>query len=222
MFPTPKELISVSAFYKLISDPINKSQTRGSAGTFFFANTGDKANVYGFEVEGRYSLVKSTATGNPDLKLAANFTRMWFEQDLFEEFQYNNKTKSGLEGASEFIVNGSLTYSSNKEKELVATLVGNYSSDKVFALGVPEDFENSATLYNSAIVEKGFISLDAVVSKKLTQRISAKLYAKNILNPEIEQTQEVTPMSTGITRTEVVRSYKKGIQMGFGLTIKLN
>lgn len=222
MFPTPKELISATAFYKIINNPINKSQTRGSAGTFFFANTGDQANIYGFEIEGRYFLIKAVSAETPDLKLSANFTKMWFEQDLFEEFQYNNKTTSGLQGASEFIFNGALTYSNNKEKELMATVVGNYSSDKIYALGVPEDFNNSDELYNSAIVEKGFFTLDVVVSKKLTDRISAKVYGKNLLDPKIEQTQKVTPSTTNITRTEVVRSYKKGVQIGLGLNINLN
>jgi outer membrane receptor protein involved in Fe transport len=46
VFPTVKELISVTAFYKMIEDPINLALTRGSSGYFYYANTGERANVF--------------------------------------------------------------------------------------------------------------------------------------------------------------------------------
>ncbi|NOU61561.1 TonB-dependent receptor [Marinifilum caeruleilacunae] len=221
MFPTAKQLVSVSAFYKMIKDPINLAQTRGSSGNFVYENTGDKADVYGFEFETRFALIKAETTEMPELNLVLNATKMWFKQDLLEEFQYNNKTESDLQGASDFILNGTLSFSNNKEKEFMATLTGNYSSDKVFALGAPEDFANSATLFNNEIIEKGFVTLDLVLSKKLSDRISMKLSGKNLLNPDIEQTQEIKPLS-GEASNEVVSSYKKGISLSLGVKINLN
>ncbi|WP_321369006.1 TonB-dependent receptor domain-containing protein [uncultured Draconibacterium sp.] len=222
IFPGRKELVSVTGFYKMINDPINLAQTRGSSGNFIFENTGDKANVYGVEFETRLGLIKATEEGMSDLELVVNGTKMWFNQDLLEEFQYNNKTEADLQGAAGFIGNLALTYSNNKEKEFVATLTSNYSSDKIFALGAPEDFANSATLFNEEIVEKGFATVDLIVSKKLTDKISLKFSGKNLLNPEIKQTQEITPTSTGVTTTEVVNSYKKGINLSLSLKINLH
>ena len=46
-FPSQGQLISIAAFYKHISDPINKVQDRGSAGVFSFFNSGEKAEIYG-------------------------------------------------------------------------------------------------------------------------------------------------------------------------------
>lgn len=213
LYPSSKELVSVTSFYKRIEDPINLSQTRGSSGNFSYNNTGEKADVLGLEFETRLDLID---TENKNLNINFNATKMWFRQDLLEEFQYKGITESDLQGASEFIINTALSYNNNKENEFVATLSGNYSSDKIYALGAPEDFSNSAVLYNDEILEKGFVTLDMVLSKKLTENISLKLTAKNILNPSIEQSQKVKMISSQVEANEIISSYKKGMDLSLG------
>jgi outer membrane receptor protein involved in Fe transport len=217
LFPQRGQLFSVAAFYKQINNPINLSQTRGSSGYFIYSNTGEKANVYGLEVEVKADLLKND-DDEGILNVTGNVTKMWLEQDLLEDFQYKNTKSSSLQGASDFITNASLSYTNQKENELTATLTGNYSSDKIFALGSPEDFTNSAALYNDEIIEKGFVALDLVVSKKLTEHLSVKLVGRNLLNPEIKQTQKVRSLVTGIETNETVSSYRKGSQ--FMLSVK--
>jgi len=213
LYPSSKELFSVTSFYKRIEDPINLSQTRGSSGNFSYDNTGEKADVIGLEFETRLNIFEKE---NSDLNINFNATKMWFNQDLLKEFQYNNKTTSKLQGASDFIVNTALSYSNNKESEFNATLSGNYSSDKIYALGAPEDFSNSAILYNDEIIEKGFITLDLVLSKQINKQLSVKLVGKNILNPSIEQSQKVKPLSSEIETNEIISSYKKGLDLSIG------
>jgi outer membrane receptor protein involved in Fe transport len=220
LFPTTKELFSVTAFYKQINDPINLAQTRGSSGNFIFENTGNKADVYGFELETRFDIIKAENTEMPELNLTVNATKMWFNQDLFEEYQYNNKTETDLQGASGFIVNGILSFSNKKENEFAATVSGNYSSDKILALGAPEDFENSAKLFNNEIIEKGFATLDLILIKEISETISLKITGKNLLNPEIKQTQNIVPF-TGEPFTATVSSYKKGLELSLGVKISL-
>ncbi len=221
MFPSAGQLISATAFYKNINDPINKTMTTGSSGNFYYANTGVAAIVYGLELEARYDIIKSTSEGMPGLDFSFNATRMWFKQDLLEKFQYDNVTESGLEGASEFIFNGSLTYNNNKPKQFMATVTGNYSSDKIYSLGSPESQADRATLYNSEIIEKGFVTLDLILSKKVSDRVALKFSGKNLLNPEIKQTQAIQPLSAE-GYTAVVKSYKKGISLSLGVSIDLN
>ncbi|MDX6745727.1 TonB-dependent receptor [Polaribacter sp. PL03] len=212
MFPQSGQLFSATAFYKQINDPINLSQTRGSSGYFVYSNTGEKANVYGLELEAKTDLIKND-DNEGILNITGNVTKMWLKQDLLKDFQYKDVTTSSLQGASDFIANGSLSFSDKKEKEFIATLTGNYSSDKIFALGSPEDFANSASLYNDEILEKGFVTLDLVVSKKLTDNLLIKLVGRNLINPEIKQTQKVKNLITNIETNETVSSYKKGSQL---------
>jgi len=212
MFPKSGQLFSAAAFYKQIKDPINLSQTRGSSGYFIYSNTGESANVYGVEFEAKTDLLKN---GDDEgiLNLTGNITKMWLAQDLLKDFQYKDITTSSLQGASDFIANGTLSYNNKKENEFIATLTGNYSSDKIFALGSPEDFANSAALYNDEIIEKGFVALDLVVSKQITENLLVKLVGRNLLNPEIKQTQKVQSLITSIETNETVLSYKKGSQL---------
>ncbi len=212
MFPQRGQLFSATAFYKQINDPINLAQTRGSSGYFFYANTGEKATVYGFELEAKTDLIKNDDDEGV-LNLTGNITKMWLEQDLLLDFQYKGVTESSLQGASDFIANGSLSYSDNKENEFVATLTGNYSSDKIFALGSPEDFANSTSFYNDEIIEKGFVTLDLVVSKEINKNLMLRLVGRNLLNPVIKQTQLVRNLITNVETNETVLSYKKGSQL---------
>jgi outer membrane receptor protein involved in Fe transport len=215
-YPTSEELISATAFYKKIEDPINLAQARGSAGIFQFNNTGDEANIFGIEVEGRVGFLKNEDEENL-LNLTGNVTQMWLTQDLLTNFQYNNKTESSLQGASDFIINSTLSYSNKKEREFIATLSGNYSSDKIFALGSPESFASSDTLFNDEIIEKGFVTLDLVLSKEITEKLTARVIGRNLLNPSIKQTQDIRNLNTGITNTETVLQYKKGSQLSLNL-----
>ena len=212
MFPQSGQLFSVAAFYKQINDPINLSQTRGSSGYFIYSNTGEKANVYGVEFEAKTDLLKNEE-GEGVLNITGNITKMWLEQDVLKDFQYKDITTASLQGASDFIANGTLSFNNKKEKKFIATVTGNYSSDKIFALGSPEDFSNSAALYNDEIIEKGFVALDFVVSKELTKNLLIKLVGRNLLNPEIKQTQKVRSLITNIETNETVSSYKKGSQL---------
>ncbi|AUC16382.1 TonB-dependent receptor [Tenacibaculum sp. SZ-18] len=216
-FPSRGELISATAFYKQIENPINLALTRGSSGNFQFANTGEQADVLGFEIEGRLDVLKND-DDQGILNITANATGMWFEQDLLENFQYNSKTTSGLQGASNYIFNGSITYNNRAENEFIATLVGNYSSDKIFALGGPEDFANSAVLFNEEIIEKGFVTLDMVLSKQITKGFTVKLIGRNLLNPDIDQTQLIVNQITGSETNEIVRRYNRGTQLSLGLS----
>ena len=218
------QIISLTAFYKNIKNPINLVRERGSSGFFVYHNTSNKANVYGLEAEARAALLKNEDDKSL-LSANANLTAMVHRQDLLTNFQYNGKTDSKLQGAANFIANGSLTYNSRTEKELITTLTANYSSDKVFALGGPEDLANNRTQFNEAIIEKGFVTLNFIASKKLTDRLTIKASVFNILNPAIEQTQEISVINSSTpgnefvesTFTETVQKYRNGQTFKLGL-----
>ncbi|SFR35191.1 Outer membrane receptor proteins, mostly Fe transport [Robiginitalea myxolifaciens] len=234
-FPSAGEVISFAAFYKDISDPINRVQDRGSAGVFSYFNSGDKAEVFGLEAEAKVDLI--TPPENSEglregggLGLVFNASRMWHKQDLKEvrdadgnfirTFQYKGLTEEGLQGASDWIFNASLTYTYESENPFTATLTGNYASDKIFSLGAPEIQSQADTFYNDAIVENGFVVLDAVLTKELGEHWRFRLIGRNLLTPTIERTQLVRPSTTNIETNEVVRSYTSGAQISLGLNYR--
>ncbi len=235
-FPSNGQLVSVAAFYKDISDPINKVQDRGSAGVFSYFNSGEKAEVFGIEAETKIDLVKPI-TNDEDgsqsgygLTLSLNATRMWHNQDLKEvfnedgnfvrTFRYKGLTETDLQGASDWIFNGSLNYSTAGENSFSASLTANYASDKIFALGAPEIQSESETFYNDAIIEKGFVALDGVISKELGKHLRIRLIGRNLLNPDIKRTQLVKPSTTNIETEQTVRSYTSGRQLSLGVNYK--
>ena len=218
-FPENGGLFSATSFYKQIKNPINLTMARGSSGVFQYRNTGDKADVFGLEFETRLGLLKNVDDDNI-IDFNANVTKMWFEQDLYKEFQYNNKSTSGLQGASDLIINSSVSYNNQREHAFIATLSANYSSDKIFALGSPEDLEQSDIMFNEEIIEKGFITLDVILSKAINKNLTIKALAQNILNPVIKQTQEITDIPTGIITNETVQSYKRGADFSLNLSYK--
>lgn len=231
LFPSSDQLVSLATFYKIIKDPINKVQDRGSSGVFSFFNAGEEATVFGLELESRINLIKAEDEGDINLRLALNATRMWHEQDLKEvraedgsfirTFRYGGKTKEDLQGASDYIFNGNLNFSTKSDNPFDATLVASYASDKIYALGAAETQTQSDIDYNDAIIEEGFLTLDFILRKTFAEHFELSLTGRNLLNPEIERTQMVKPSTTGIETKETVRSYDLGSTFLLGLTYKL-
>ena len=241
-FPSTTQLVSFSAFYKDISDPINKVRDRGSAGVFSYFNSAEKAEVFGLEAETRVDLINpdfneqdGTKSGN-SLNLVLNATRMWHSQDLKEvfneegtllrTFRYKGIEKTDLQGASDWIFNSSLNFNSVGENQFAASLNANYASDKIYALGVPTDQSNRDIFYDDAIIEKGFVVLNAVVSKVIAKNWKLTLIGKNLLNPEIKQTQRILknvaeiasdPAAKRLEVDETVSSYTTGVGLSVGL-----
>ncbi len=253
-FPSADQLISVAVFYKDIKDPINRTVQRGGESIWTFENTGEKAEVIGLELESKISLIKpyydeanDISTGI-DLSLVCNATFMHHEQDLkfvptedgtnaTDFFRFGTNSKTGLEGASDFILNTNLNLKTASKNPFGASLNANYASDKIFVLGSPEGFDIYDYSYNDNIVENGFVVLNCRVSKEFAEKWQVSLNGQNLLNPEIKRTQgvldnrnEIRNFSTDINerlgpnaparivREEVVRSYKLGRTIGIGLT----
>lgn len=210
MFPKESELISVAAFGKYIQNPINEIMIASATNDISYANTGDKGYVYGVELE----LKKNIIEFNEDkLSFGFNSAIMKTNQD-FDAEKVTTETNgivnidpthlsSRFTGASDFIVNADLSYNKKltDDKNIVGTVIYNYYSDKIYAIG---------TGGLGHRVDKGFGMLDLVIKSKLSKNIGLEFSARNILNPAFERWQEnVEPVK--------VLSYKKGkfFNLGF-------
>lgn len=213
MFPSQGELFSAAVFGKYIQNPINEIVVTSSANDLSFANTGDKGYVYGVEVEAKKYLINNT---KDKLSIGFNTAIMQTEQK-FDAQKVAEETEglinidpttasSKFTGASDFIVNADLSYirEFNSNQNLSATVLYNYYSDKLQAIG-------TGGVGNR--IDKGIGSLDFVLKSKVTKHIGLDLAARNMLNPEFQRWQQ---------NSEPVKvfSYQRGAFFSLGVNYK--
>lgn len=215
MFPSASELVAVGVFGKYIENPINEIVASSSVNAISYANTGEMGYVYGAEVELKKDLMK---WDNGDkLSLGFNMALMKTHQEFDEEKVWRETQgvinidpthqTSKFTGASDYIINGDISYRKNfqNDKNLTATVLYNYYSDKLFAIGTGQ-------MGNK--VDRGLSTLDFVLKSKLSRNIELDLTARNLLNPEFERWQEnVVPVK--------VLSYKRGAYFSLGVKYRL-
>ncbi|ERJ60499.1 TonB-dependent receptor [Sphingobacterium paucimobilis] len=213
MFPREGELYSVTGFGKYIENPINEIVVSSTSNDISYANTGDKGYVYGIELEAKKYLLNltndklsigfNTAVMKTDQKFNPN--KVLTETDGLINIDPTNMS-SKFTGASDFIVNADLSYlkSFDANRNLSATILYNYYSDKLNAIG---------TGGRGNLMDKGLGTLDFVLKSKVTKHLGVDLAARNILNPSFERWQQnETPVK--------VMSYKRGASFSLGVNYK--
>lgn len=203
------ELISITGFYKLIQNPIARTEIPSGGNTLTYLNVGDDATVFGIELEARKNILKSEEDTEVeyafDAGLNASLLSSKVNLDQASVAQFTNAS-SDLEGATPFLMNFDISYSKKyKENELLSSLVFNYFSERVYSIGT-RGFEN--------ILEKGVPTLDWVSSLKLGKHYSFKLKAQNLLNPSFQLRREGANGGSNV----VLENYKKGVNLSLGLT----
>lgn len=218
-FPEKDEIISLGTFGKYIANPINEVRINSASNDISYANTGDWGVAYGAELEIRktlfnYETETTDATLNNKLSFGLNASYMFHNQELDKDkvIRENpgnsvdfSKTEDGFSGASDLLTNVDFSYLKDFSNgmNLQSTLVYNYFTDRIFALG---------TEGKGNLVDKGFGTLDLVLKSKINKRITLGASAKNLLNPSIERFQD--------NQNVTILSYKRGINLTFSLSYK--
>ncbi|TPN87515.1 TonB-dependent receptor [Aquimarina algicola] len=221
------QVFSIAAFAKQINDPVNLVSANDATGTQRFFRTGDKAEVFGIELEARKALLPKSEDETL-LSAGLNVTYTHTEQDLKTvsgTFNTNfNRDSDELQGASPFLINADVSYTPTfGEYKPVANLVFSYFSDRIDALGAGQ-------LGN--IVEKGVPTLDFVWKNKVRENFEINFSIKNLLNPTIERVREnarisedvLTTYNIPFTRNQnneinpldefALSSYRRGVNIG--------
>ena len=208
------EILSVAAFAKTINDPVNRVVAADATGTQRYFRTGDKATIYGVELEVRKNLFVDE-DDNAIVSFGLNSAYTKTEQDL-KDIPAGNLNTFGtsfdrntdqLEGASPFIINTDLNYSPKiGNYRPKATLAYSYFSDRIFSLG-------AGSLGN--IVEKAVPTLNFIWKNSFGEHFEANFSAKNLLNPDISLVREGTDLGD-----IVIREYTLGINVGLTLKYK--
>ncbi|MDR2883000.1 MAG: TonB-dependent receptor [Alistipes sp.] len=208
-YPSGSELVSVGVFYKRIADPIGRVDIGGSAGLLSYDNIAPRADVAGVELEMRKNLLNTTTIRRNMRRLSVGLNASWIHSAL--EFTAENTAprRTGLEGASPWLVNGDVSYNwSSGGRAFNLSVVAGWFSDRVHTLG---------TRGYRDTVEEGVVSLSAVSSYRFGDRFTVRLSAGNLLDPAHRLTRAFVTRPGALTLGE----YRNGVDLSVGVSFDL-
>lgn len=218
-YPNKGEILSVTAYYKNILDPISRTEIPSGGNTLTYLNVGETATVLGAEFELRKNLFvrelpsieegDETLTREEALRFGLNASFLHSVVDLEDPLAQFSEDESQLEGASPLLINADLNYNFFLNKTNINTaVVFNYFYDRVYSVGT-RGFEN--------IIEKSVPTLDFVTGVKLNDSSSLSFKVKNILNPEVILERE--GISSGAGDVEL-SNFRRGVDASIGYSYK--
>lgn len=209
-FPTAGEIVSVSAFFKRMTNPIERAIRIDVNRSSTIQNV-PVAEVYGLEFELRKNL---GFMGDPFRRLALT-TNVTFVQSVVdipegELFVIRQSDPSAgstrtLQGQSPYIVNADIAYDL-PERGFSANVNYNVFGDRMqsVALGAAPD-----------VFERSVGTLDVLVRKSLLRGVDLSFAFKNILDPEYKLSQELNNEEFNF------QSFRRGRTLSIGLKYSL-
>jgi TonB-dependent receptor len=204
-FPKPGALLSVSAFYKDLTDAIERGDRKVDAEVITFLNR-STAKLYGVEFEARTSL-GILGAALKDFSIGGNLSLVQSEVELTADELLNKgqffpglSTTRPLYDQSPYLLNLDAGYS-NARIGVTAALVLNMAGPRIAITKL-----NAEDVY-----EKPATTVDFVLSKKLGSHATVKFVAKNLLDPEFERTY-------GEDSGLIYSSYTKGRSFGLSFS----
>ena len=208
-FPRPGEVLSLSAFYKDISQPIERFSKDLTDGTVSYVNF-PQAKVYGVELELRKALDfvdPLLAPFSAGMNLSLITSELALDADTLRNkrrYGYTGGAKRSLYDQSPYVLNADLTYN-NPRMGTTATLQTSMAGKRIFvATGAGED-----------VFEHPPIGLDFVLTQKLTRHLRLKLSARNLLDLPYRRSYGEDPTQFPYS------SYRRGRLFSLSLTCDL-
>ncbi|MBN1299812.1 MAG: TonB-dependent receptor [Melioribacteraceae bacterium] len=210
-FVNPGELIAVSAFYKDFKDPIEKFQNNSIPNGLLSVQNVDNASLYGIEFELRKNLgIIHSFLGNFNIGTNVSFVESETKIPATELFLIRISDPKAPDtrpfiGQSPHLINVNLSYD-NYDEDIYAGLFYNIFGDRLAIVteGASPD-----------VFERGYGSLDMKVTKGLFDILSVSFTAKNLLDPDIEFTQEFKGEHF------IYHKYSKGRTFSMSLNLKI-
>ncbi len=218
-YPTAGELISVGAFYKNFTNPIEWNFT-DMGGTYRYSyENAAAAYTAGVEVDLRKRL---DFIGMPEVAVVFNGAVVISEVDFKNEGLVHQRSRP-LQGQSPYIVNVGFYYDSDEKLGLSASVLYNVIGERIMGIGKtttidPTDID--AYLPDSYEMPRHMV--DLTISKTFAKRFELKLGLKNLLNSPVVLKQFPTATIDGVqqTRDQITREYREGISGSLSLSIK--
>ena len=186
--------ISLAAFYKNFKDPMEVTLQDSSNVIVRTFSNGDRAEVYGLELDGGMTLYDGI---DSVVRMSANVA--WIESEITldaEGARLEQQSQRQLQGQAPYLVNLRLEWD-NYKLDGTFTLVANWFDDRL-------DTVTRGT--QSPLFEKGRIDLGLNAEKNLGSQSKLSLRIRNLLDTPIERTQDGRMRET----------YKKGVSASIG------
>jgi outer membrane receptor protein involved in Fe transport len=208
-FPNSGELISVSAFYKDFTDPIERAvdpNTNDLATQIQFRNV-DKARLMGFELEARKSLnfiSERMAAFSIGANMAYIYSRVDIADGELQLIRVNDPdadSQRAMFGQSPYIVNVLFAYD-NPTNRINANINYNVQGERISVVGtggIPNVFERPRPV------------LDFNFKKGIGSRWFVKASASNLLNSRFRQTHEFKGQDYNFSSYRIGRTISLGI-----------
>jgi len=209
-YPSTSEIISVGAFYKQFTNPIEMFflPGAGSGGTrnFTFGNARSATSI-GVEVEARRSLNQLFTEGVMSrIGVMVNAAYIVTEVDLGSEAA-GQKQQRPLMGQSPYIVNAGLYYQ-DRERQVQGSILYNVIGPRLFAVG---------TYGTPDIYEMPRNVIDLAVTKGFGKRFELKLAAQDILNQRVLLLQDSNDDGRIGKQDEQIMSFRRGAYFTVGI-----
>lgn len=208
MYPNPTEYVSVSAFYKNFTNPIENTivpQSGSTDGEYRYNNV-DQAILYGVELEVRKSL-NFIAPSLENFRVGANVTLMQSEVDIHEAelsalrtFIPDAKPVRDMYNQSPYLINAQLSYN-DPVRQWDAHLTYNIFGDRL-------SFVSTTLPY---VYERSRPELNFSIAKGIGERVNLRLRANNLLNSGFEQTMDYKGEEYTFQSYNWGRSYSLGV-----------
>jgi len=215
-YPTSEEIVSLGAFYKDFTNPIeSKILYTGSGWNYTFDNVRKGAKSYGVELDIRKRLHEFEKSGT--FKFLSNFTFVVNASLIKSVIKTDSITEGAsertLQGQSPYIINVAVYYNDQKSK-VITSLMYNKVGERISTVG---------DIDTPHIYERPFKSLDFTIEKGITKWMSIKFGVKNILDDDLVflQYQKYPEKGETKTREQVTNKFKPGRQFKLGISVNL-
>jgi hypothetical protein len=207
-YPQSGDVVSVSAFYKKFSNPIEAALTNAGTGwNYIYANV-EQATSKGIEFDARKSLEFIPASNF--LTSLFHYTTLVFNTSVIHSGIKTNDPKSRdsirpMQGQAPFIVNAGIYYSN--PSGLSVSILYNVVGKNISFVGDE---------YYAHIYQMPFNDLQVLVQKEITENWKVKLGAKNLLNNT--NTRQNLNGDHDVKENQITHQYKPGRTFNIGLT----
>ena len=210
-YPTPSEIISIAAFYKNFTTPIEVVFTSSSNPVVSFANA-QSAYSTGVEIEVRKSLEAISSNSIlKDISLLFNATLIYSRVKLSADIAATQSDNRPLQGQSPYVINGGLNYNNQKSK-LQINLLYNVIGKRIYAVG-----NNFGALYPDWYEMPRNI-VDLTFSKGITKNLIVKGGITDILNQKALILQDGNQdKSYDSDKDQTIQSYRPGSVYSLGV-----